>query len=823
MDSLRGQLGGKNHYARTEVLSIQTCTSDLADKFWFGDDPFKDDSYEIKNRRSLYERILETESRATLVATPFLTSFDPLSVTMLDLSSLREGAGHIFKTGELPKWVCNFKNLQSLNIAKTGLIILQPWLVNFTELTTLHLEHNLITTWPWFLRGLTKMQCLNLDGNPCLEKAFCKSPTLKSWFFSWKASNEMCRSIPKYIRGEEWPPASSARLNNSSIMNGLGFFCGGIYLLTTKEETFDDGLLTPLEPDPLFTRLYSANSESLRDEKQGLKAVSEELNSNYSSNYLTSPSKSHVSIASSTSYLNSNGSKIAAKSQNARQTNLLKEIFDDIYELRERNQLPPPSTKNLHVLLVGGASDNVNRLLCSNISKDQRFTVDELFKFASLIAREEEAYILELDFVCKHFYQARPNSLEICNQLRIVFTAFPAMLSIHKKCILPSLRAFEKALSKLAQLKKKEADGFSDANGLNCFSADFTLQMAANLATSFRKLQLAFESYVKNLWKAEYLLDVNSAATRLYTNEEFSEYISSRIAKLNGLGGHSGGGFSVHPSTIFSTESLNFPKFSASKESFGSSNSASETTWKKLSKARGLNQWNRPKSLKEWVNDELCMQNPIIRRNPEDFIYIPLARLTRYERFFTSFSRENHMYDTLVRFFRSMRRLAASEIQIARRKARCETLSVKFKIRPKYFEHYKWDAVLIVRSRGYLEHGIKSKNTMDVLDIDNQPVSFVKEVFDRSKLRVLRVIYCGNEIILWDEVFEQYIGRVQKNMLVAIPAYSTEHPSELRIVFLDANETCLVEVKDFRAKYITRLDARREFLDACRFDCKLIL
>lgn len=808
-------------YSRLQTVSIQTCAS--PDDFCFGIDPPGGISYENVKIQSTYSQNLEAGSKATLVAAPFFSSFDPLNLTTLDLSSLEEGMGHIFETGELPRWICNFQNLQTLNVAKTGLVILQPWLVSLAELSTLHLEHNFINTWPWFLRDLPKLRAINLDGNPCLEKAFLKSPTLRSWFFSWDASSEICKSVPSYIRGEEWPPASSVRISNHHIMNGLGYFCGGIYLLTSKEDTSNDGLLTRLEPDPLFTRLYSANfnsqSEAQFDQKVMLETTltCSPAHSNSSKVYIYSPKMNSPCL-----HLDTGPARIQADGFNIKHGQLLEEIFDDIQTLRERDRAPQPSVENPHVLLVGSPSDLVNRLIYSKSSIGQQFTAQELFYFASLMVREEEAYILELEFVCKHFYLARLKSSEICHQLRIVFTAFPAMLSIHKKSILPSLKAFEKALSKLAQLETSRAGWGPEANKSYRGSFEVTSQMTANLSTAFRRLHLALESYLKNIWRAEFLLDVASAATRLYICEEFFEHVSSRLKKLNGLGGNSG--VNVNSPTLFSTEGFNFATFASSKETPSSPNSSSDPKMKTINNPQpSWHQWIKPRSLKQWVNEELCKRNPSIKRNPADFIYMPLVRLTRYERFFTSLSRNNHSYDTLVRFFRGMRRLAASKIQIARRKARCEILSAKLKVTPQFFEQYKWDAVVTVRSRGYFENGLLSKNTMDVLDIGDRPVSFVKEVFHRSKERILRIVYCGNEIMLWDEIFEQFIGRIKKNMLIALPAGTKAHPMDVRIVFVDARETCLVEVKDFRAKYTTRLDAREEFLEACQYDCKLVL
>ncbi|KNC29050.1 hypothetical protein FF38_03281, partial [Lucilia cuprina] len=81
----------------------------------------------------------------------FKGDLDAETITMLDLSQLSSGLTESYYQGVIPSWIREFKNLKVLKATNLGIIFIEEWLLELTELKELYLDDNMITTWPYFL------------------------------------------------------------------------------------------------------------------------------------------------------------------------------------------------------------------------------------------------------------------------------------------------------------------------------------------------------------------------------------------------------------------------------------------------------------------------------------------------------------------------------------------------------------------------------------------------------------------------------------------------------------------------------------------------
>ena len=82
----------------------------------------------------------------------------------LDLS-VPYGANDEDKLTELPEWLGQLTQLQSLNLSSNRLTALPEWLGQLTQLQTLYLSYNQLTALPEWLGQLTQLQSLDLSDN----------------------------------------------------------------------------------------------------------------------------------------------------------------------------------------------------------------------------------------------------------------------------------------------------------------------------------------------------------------------------------------------------------------------------------------------------------------------------------------------------------------------------------------------------------------------------------------------------------------------------------------------------------------------------------
>lgn len=654
--------------------------------------------------------------------------FDPLLITHLDLSFLNTCQREVFLTGCLPEWIQNFSNLTSLSAMKLGIIILEPWLLNLTHLTVLDLGQNQITTWPDFLSNSKSLDNISLDGNPCLEKAFEKSPTLRSFYFSWKPSSDDHKAIPTYIRGPEWPVAAAARASTNANVNDLGFFCGGIYTLAVKPDEFEDGFLTPVEPNQLILR-----KRCFKDNTADIMAIENKR-------YL------HTKHNNAMLY----------KGEGKRQAQLILEILDDITRLKSATGRKRYDHIEKFVPLVGSMNDKYNQLLKKSLIP---MTPLEVHHFYPELLAEEEHYIEQLKLAQSEFYYNRKiKSNEIINCFRDVFSGFPALYAIHSKAILPALRNFAMVTDEMISSRyRRKLSGDTMKNSIKVAIAD--------LCTAFRKLQLVMKKNAENLWLTEDYLNIATAPTIMYRDNEFKAYVEKQVLACRGGEGRVEVDLYEH-------------------------------------------------KLYDWI----CEQSHKKKKRPfqhdcVDFVYLPLIRLARYERVFTSLSATNKAYHPIQSVLRRMREAYAIKVECSRMSVRMSMLSNKFKVQPSYFQNYRWDAVLTVHSRGYFEQGILALNNNDVLDENDTPVSYVKEVFPESRLRVLRMVKCGHDIFILDEIFEQLVCKTHRSNIATLRGKHNLKQC-MSVVFLDVKEICVVQVRNFNARYFARHDPNRELWDA---------
>jgi len=740
------------------------------------------------------------------VITQLSNTFNAYLITRLNLSGLDAAKSHTFWKGRLPKWILGFPNLQVLDASRSGLLILEPWLLELGQLQVLHLKQNHISTWPSFLSGAERLEIVNLNGNPCLEKAFQKSPSLRSTYFSWLIAEDTVSSVTPYIRGPEWLPAASMRMSKYGIIKDLGYFCGGIYTLSTQENASNDDFLTPLEPCILDTRLAEAKARNKlanidrstrsRGNPHGMSTSSSLPSSKTTaiSSHSTERKNKHLEPGKTEMGTSSETNDYTETKEEVKRSRLIFEIFDDINALLSRNSHPRSLKRSTDALIVGGPSDSFNKLIpnCSKIG------IRAVRDHCHQLLDEERSYVQKLQLVNTHFYHSNIKSSSVTTLLRTVFCGFPSMLSIHTKCILPVFSKLVKRMDEAVDESGPPGIG-PKRNGAEAS----VMPAVVDLCTAFRQLYMALQTYAGNLTHAEYLLDTKKAVTKLYEDDDFGQRVQTQADRLG-------------------TRLVG---------QFGMSKGMQNPTSLALQLASGISSNDEPPRpslvLSQWLEKDKNRHAWQALHPPINFIYLPLVRLVRNDRFFTSLASSSSVFRPVVHTIRWLRQLVSREVEKVRQRERSHALVVKFHTLPSYFEAYEWDALLAVRSRSYFEPGILARNTNDVLDVDDTPVSLVKEVFGENRMRLLRLVCCHGEIQIWDELLEHLVGRVPRERVRALDPPTSSGPRQVqkqhdvRIVFVDVRETCLVQVKGFAARYVAGASPRQDFIDACEAPCKV--
>lgn len=108
------------------------------------------------------------------------------TLTYLDLSTSANCMNVVQTTGRLPRWIQKCTSLQYLVGKNVGLTVLDEWVgQKLVNLKVIRLPNNKIATWPSHLARLlpySQLAVIDLEGNPCLENLFRKSPSFAKMY-----------------------------------------------------------------------------------------------------------------------------------------------------------------------------------------------------------------------------------------------------------------------------------------------------------------------------------------------------------------------------------------------------------------------------------------------------------------------------------------------------------------------------------------------------------------------------------------------------------------------------------------------------------------
>lgn len=338
-------------------------------------------------------------------------------VKYLDISLNDDAIDHCWRTGRIPQFIRQFRNLEVLRAPKMGIIVIDEWICELKELKALYLEENEITTWPQHLILLPKLKVLYLDGNPCLEEQFQKSPSFRSAFFSGEAhSFEFFQGLGPKVLGPEWKMATLKRRTSASLR---GYYCGGIYILgTPRREPHCDGQLTRLGPSRLERR---------RGRPPPLKAMTYRYNSESDVPSLTWRSSSSC--------------------------------FDcgDVVSLRcpdtESDERSVLILELLHGIAAVSGTWVWNELHAIDYDLDipprnsSIYNVAQLKKDLAEFIQQESVYIMKLSEAIRIFFSPSLNK-QWAKELAHIFDPFPALYLVHSRQILPLLKKAYRRLRK---------------------------------------------------------------------------------------------------------------------------------------------------------------------------------------------------------------------------------------------------------------------------------------------------------------------------------------------------------------------------------------
>lgn len=184
----------------------------------------------------------------------------------------------------------------------------------------------------------------------------------------------------------------------------------------------------------------------------------------------------------------------------------------------------------------------------------------------------------------------------------------------------------------------------------------------------------------------------------------------------------------------------------------------------------------------------------------QDYLALPLTRLTEYHEFFTGLSQVFPGFRGCAEKVRWTREQAIAQLQNTRRELQQRTLAKVYQCGNDTFSDYHWDALMDVRSRTYLDRPKYDPVTADVVDSRQVPTrakSAVKELFKPGE-RQLRIVMCGRRLQLWDHGLRSHIADVSMEGFEAALEKDADTNS-VRIVFRDVDETCLCDLKEYHS------------------------
>lgn len=204
-----------------------------------------------------------------------------------------------------------------------------------------------------------------------------------------------------------------------------------------------------------------------------------------------------------------------------------------------------------------------------------------------------------------------------------------------------------------------------------------------------------------------------------------------------------------------------------------------------------------------------------------EYIRLPVARMRRIDHVFSMMAAGRSSLGPLAANARVAYEHTESGFRDMQRNLRADDLSSILHRDLTYLkEAYLWDALVVVLSRTYLEPGMLSLRTNDVVDVrTNKPRSCVRGLYSHHARR-LRLIAIANEPLhVWSTFSEsQLIGTFQDVRACRInPRYdNNDGGAKVRILFPEVDETNLIDIEEF-----VSIDSSRngnkvdEFIHAC--------
>lgn len=702
-----------------------------------------------------------------------IPAFLPLACTVLylDLSQMFEyGIRDGYFDGTLPFWLRHFTHLRELRAQNLELLYLEPFITDLKDLRVIHLDNNLISTWPYFLCELPHIEYISLNNNPCLKKMCLKSPTFKQHYHNWQSGSNSNRRIPDLIRGPEWMPAASARSAKFNVVSDLGYYCGGIYTQSTPPDISNNGLFTPLGPCPLHKRRE--------------RLIRTQFEFKHGTMYSYSPvSRCYQTYGSGIDeYLLPQYKILISFFQD------LKSLFDTVMDTSPKKM---PAIKYVSVFASVGYDVKCQEFnpgshamaLCAPSSQS---LVDLPYWVSQLLA-EDTSYVCILHAVLERLRKdpvSNATAISVLGQFK----------EHHVNCLSQALAEFIPILS------SKDDD-----------MIDQFIQFLSEYA---RKLSKIYTEYALNIVEMEENLEACLPTLKKHKSKGLEQHVEkymnrvSTIKKLmhNKDGSSSGKGNSGLNELDLCLDDVDLADF---EENYYS---------------KSMNKFG------EWISCQLGLPHLWSPCLATTYLYTPLFRLVRLDCFYHLFASADSRFDEVSEIFNTCRSQTVAYIETSRLLFQVQRLSQKYKCSTATFDGYKWDTCVAVETRTYLEKGILVSNTDDVVSLHTgECASAVKEIFSSDKRRELRIVNCHNMIMVWDRLFKKLVMTTLKDNMIVTPCdkqmadQSAGGDQKVNIMFTDFGETMLASVLDFRAINHTSEDCAKELLEAMKFDKKLRL
>ncbi|QNP96047.1 Hypothetical protein conserved in the Yarrowia clade [Yarrowia lipolytica] len=256
----------------------------------------------------------------------------PLSeIVYIDLYNLPQAKKHVEQTGRLPQWLQECRSLQYLMAPKMGLKVIDAWVSSsLVNLKVLDIRSNNITIFPDHLARLSdSLLVVNLDDNPCLDKWMKRNKQFAERFNAAIAralalpkkkapnsySTRLVGTTSSSSESEQHQQQSRTSKNIFKSFRKKRHSTFNLETLSPPSSDDDDDFLTSLTPDPPIGNTFSSASMASAGSSQGSRTYCDSVESAGSSASMVKP----VDIA---------------------KTNVLIDLFRDIWESTTLDLLP---------------------------------------------------------------------------------------------------------------------------------------------------------------------------------------------------------------------------------------------------------------------------------------------------------------------------------------------------------------------------------------------------------------------------------------------------------------------------------------------------